>query len=638
VLPFIIVGLVTGSLYGLAGVGLVLTYRASGVFNFAQGAVAAAAAFLFHSLHDTHGLPWPVAATITVLVFAFVGGLALERISLPLLGAPPVAVVVATIGLFLAIEGFLLVKFGAVTRTEPDFLPTSGFQLSDVHITWAQVISASVAFVGALGLYVFMRTSKLGVSMRAVVDNASLVALAGEKPASIRRAAWTIGSGFAAISGILLAPPLGLDAQLLTLLVVQAFGACAIGLFKSLPLTFAGGLIVGVTASLSTKYFTIPPWSGLHDAVPFLVLIAVLLVVPLRTLPGARVSLRSLTPDPLGIPRRVRLALATGFAVLLLSVPSWAGSRLPVWISAANLAVVFLSLALLQWTSGQLSLCHLAFAAIGATTVSHLTDGGVPWLPAVLLAGLITLPVGALVAIPAIRLSGIYLALLTLGFGLLMEYVVYPSSLMFGQGLVRQTPRPRLGFIHGDRDTTMYFIALAFAVVTAVVVLSLQRSRLGRILRALGESPTMLQTLGIGVTATRLIVFSASAFLASIGGGLMITQSGTVAATGFNPVESLLLVAILAICGTRPLTSSLAAAGLLALLPSYLDDLGISDFGQEKQLLTFGLAAVAAGLFIGARPRITARLDTWSARSDGRAAHSPVRSRDLVAVVGGGDA
>ena len=96
----------------------------------------------------------------------------------------------------------------------------------------------------------------------------------------------SIGSCFAALSGVLLAPRVGLDATILTLLVVQAFGACAVGLFSSLPVTYGGGLVVGVAASLATKYLTRAPWSGVPSTVPFLILIAVLLVVPAARMPA----------------------------------------------------------------------------------------------------------------------------------------------------------------------------------------------------------------------------------------------------------------------------------------------------------------------------------------------------------------
>src|SRR6266568_2157316 len=193
-LPFVITGVVTGSLYGLAALGLVLTYRTSGVFNFGHGAIAAGAAFLFYTLHVSHHLSWPLAAVITLVAFGVVVGWVMERITRGLGDVPEAVVVVATVGILLAVEGFLFLRYGDVTRNFPEFLPTSGFTWSGVNLTWAQVISVIIATSSAIVLYGFLRRSRLGVSMRAVVDNPTLVALSGDSPARIRHAAWAIGS------------------------------------------------------------------------------------------------------------------------------------------------------------------------------------------------------------------------------------------------------------------------------------------------------------------------------------------------------------------------------------------------------------------------------------------------------------
>jgi branched-subunit amino acid ABC-type transport system permease component len=593
-LPFLVTGLVTGSLYGLAGLGLVLTYRTSGVFNFAHGAIACAAAFAFYSLYVEHGVAWPVAGIVTVLFFGVVVGYVLERVTRAFAGAPDAVVVVGTVGMLLATEGLLYLIYGNVTRNLPQFLPTSGFELTGVQITWAQVISILVAGLGALGLYLFLQRTRLGVSMRAVVDNPRLVSLSGAQPDRIRRAGWAIGSSTAAISGILLAPNLNLDVNLLTLLVVQAFGACAVGYFSSLPLTFAGGLLIGVVASVLTKYVTTAPWLGLAPSAPFLVLIAVLLIVPVHRLPSF--GGRPLTPAEPAVHRPATLGLWALGGVALLFVPTIVDTKLPVWTTALSYVVVFGSLALLTWGSGQISLCHAAFLALGATTMSHLTDAHVPWLLALVLAGLAVVPVGALVAIPAIRLSGIYLALVTLGFGILMQNVVYPSSLMFGIELDVRVPRPQLGAFDGTDGRSLYYLVLAIVVVCVALMLAVQRGRFGRLLGALAETPTMLATHGLSVNLTRLLVFCLSAFFAGIGGALAVTQTGAASGITFGPIQSLLFLAVLGMCGTRRLLSPLLAALAFGVLPAYA-----TDFGADRQLLVFGTAAMIAATALAKR-------------------------------------
>jgi branched-subunit amino acid ABC-type transport system permease component len=623
VLPFLITGVATGSLYSLAGLGLVVTYRTSGVFNFAHGAIAAGGAFFFYSLRDS--MSWPWAAIVTLLVFGVIGGPVMEWLTRTLSDAPAAATVVVTVGIFLAVDGFLLVHYGAVTRIAPQFLPTSGFEVSGVNVSWAQVISAALALAAAIGLYLFLRVTRLGMSMRAVVDNPSLVGLAGQYPTRIRRVAWMIGSSFAALSGILLAPTLGLDATLLTLLVVQAFGGVAVGLFSSLPLTYAGGLIVGVAAALATRYFTTYPLSQIPPAVPFIILVVILLVVPLAKLPRIRITPRSLASAAAPLSRRTGAAIAVLAAVAVIFIPTMSGAHLPVWIAGMSSVVLFGSLSLLVWTSGQISLCQISFAALGATTMAHLTSHGVGWLLALVLSGALTIPIGAAIAIPAIRFSGIYLALVTFGFGLFMQYVVYPSSLMFGSTLTVKATRPHFGPVHADTSDRWQFYACAVvAGVCLAVLIAINRSRFGRLLRGLSESPTMLSTLGLDVNVTRLLLFCISAFFAGIAGALVSSQY-TVSATSFNPVQSLLLVALLGVCGVlggRLVLTAVVAALLLSVLPGYA-----TGFDSDHQTLFFGIAAVIGGLVIANRGSLVAWMRREATVHDDRIAHSPVSDR-----------
>jgi branched-subunit amino acid ABC-type transport system permease component len=196
-LPYIVTGLVTGSLYSMAGLGLVLTYRTSGVLNFGHGTIAAGGAFVFYTLHEENGWSWPLAAVVTLALFALVGGPVLELITRSLTDAPAAVGVIVTVGIFLAVDGFLLVHYGDMPKQASQFLPTDGFTVSGVLITYGQLISAAVALVGAIGLYRFLKLSRLGMFMRAVVDTPSLVALAGQNPIRVRRASWMIGSAFA---------------------------------------------------------------------------------------------------------------------------------------------------------------------------------------------------------------------------------------------------------------------------------------------------------------------------------------------------------------------------------------------------------------------------------------------------------
>lgn len=620
-LPFLVIGIVSGSLYGLAGMGLTLTYKTAGVFNFAHGAVGAAGAYAFFELHFTHGLPWPIALAVVVGVLGPALGLVLERIGRRLAELSPASGIVGTVGLLLVLQGFLTWRFGAETRNVPAFLPTSGFRMAGVNVSWGQVIVTVLAAGAALGLYALLQFTAIGAAMRAVVDDAPLLALTGTSPTRVRALAWMIGSSFAVLTGVLIAPSLGLDAVLLTLLVVQAFGACAIGRFSSLPWTYAGGLVIGVLAALATKYVTTPTLAGLGSSLPFFVLFVVLIVTPSRRLtaraPRAR-RVASVSP----IPRSVSVVGGGASLVFLLAVPWLVGARLPVWTNALTFVIVFLSLSLLVQTSGQISLCHAALAALGATTFSHLSVGaGLPWLLALLGAGLAVVPLGLLVAIPAIRLSGVYLAIATFGLGIVMERVVFGTGFMFGEAGFRSAPRPDFWLFGGHGDRAFYFVVLAVTVAASAVTLAVRRSQLGRFLRALADSPTALTTNGLDVNVTRVLVFCVAAFLAGIAGALFIAASGQASGVGFTSFQSLTWLAVLAIAGTRPMASAYLAAAFLAISPAYLP-----DWFADYQTMLFGALAIAAALLSDGGPRVDLRAALE------RRALSPVRERMTVAV------
>lgn len=604
-LPFLVVGVVSGSLYGLAGMGLVLTYQTSGVLNFAHGAVAAAGAFAFYDLHTVHGLPWPAALLTAVGGVGLAGGVLLERLARRLVGARPVLAVTATVGLLLAIQGAITARYGFETRPFPAFMGDRPFHLFGVSVTQSQILTVLISAAAGAGLYAFLRFNLLGTAMRAVVDDAPLMDLAGWSPARIRTLAWVLGSTFAALSGVLLAPTLGLDAFLLTLLVVQAFGACAVGRFASLPLTFAGGLGVGVLAAAFTRYVSsTPELAGLPSTTPFLVLFAVLV----GSRPGRLGRPAPTAAQGGGRPRPVTAGTARSLAVIaaLVLVPFVVGPRLPLYTSGLSLVLVFVSLGLLVWTSGQISLCHAAFAALGASTFSHLSAGvGLPWPVALVLAGLATVPLGAIVAIPAIRLSGIYLALATFGFGILVERILFGTGFMFGSVGFRRGPRPDFGPFSPTSNRSFYFAVLVVVLIGVGLVVVVIRSRLGRLLRGLADSPVALAGLGINLNTTLLLVFCLSAFLAGVAGALLISGATQAGGRSFGFELSLLWLAVLALCGSRPVAAALTAAALVAVVPAYLPD-GFS----EHQALFFGLGAVAAAVVATTRVE---RLGTRSA-------------------------
>ncbi|MCW2751031.1 MAG: branched-chain amino acid transporter ATPase/permease [Aeromicrobium sp.] len=593
ILPFIISGITTGAIYGLAGTGLVLTYKTSGIFNFGHGAIATAAAYVFYWLYVDHGLDWKLAFFLSVFVLGPLIGMLMERIARRLALQRTAWKIVGTIGLILIVQGLGTIKYGSDSRPVPQYLPkgTETFRFARINIGYDQVVVTLIAIVAVGALYALFRFTRLGISMRAVVDDPDLVDLVGTNPVRVRRIAWAVGSTLAALSGVLIVPLIGLESVALTFLVVQAFGAAAIGFFSNIPLTYLGGIVIGIVADVTKKYvLDYDILRGVPASLPFLVLFMVLLLTPKRRLVAPSLAATSPQLQWHG-PRRLRLGMGAIVLVGLALVPQFVDLKIVYWTIALSQVVLFLALGLLVRTAGMVSLCTTAFAAIGAIAFSQLAvDHGVPWVLALLLAGLVAVPVGAIVAIPSIRLSGLFLALATLGFGLMVERLLYPRNWMFTtltQG--REVPRPSFG----QSDEGYYYVSLAVVVITVIVMVLIHEGRLGRILRGLSESPVAVSTLGLNTNVTRVIVFCIAAFFTAIGGVLYggVVHSASGADRYYQSFTSLTLLAVLALAPFREPWYAVFA-GVTGVLPGYFTGADTTNWLN----LIFGFFAVQVAL------------------------------------------
>jgi len=616
-LPFIVIGIASGSVYALAGTGLVLTYKTSGIFNFAHGSVAALAVFVYYFLHVQHGVPWPLAVLLCLGVLAPAVGVALELLARQLAKVDHTLQIASSIGLVLLVVGVGNVWYSSESGRVPAFLPTSTFRMAGVNIGWDQLITFCIGAAATAGLYYFFRHVRLGIAMRGVVDDPDLLAMTGESPAVVRRWAWIIGSVFAGASGLLLAPSLSLNALALTLLVVQAFGAAAIGYFSSLPLTYAGGLLIGIAGSVATKYVVRAAYlQGLPAGLPFIILFVVLIVLPRSRLADRRLSRPRRVPARWQAPVRVRIGTGVAVAVALCFVPPLVGVRLSVFSGALILAIILLSVGLLVRTSRQVSLCQFGFAAIGAAAMGHFSHH-LPWLVALALAALVTVPLGALVAIPAIRLSGVFLGLATLGFGIFLEQMVYQQGFLFGLanvGVATSRPRLDLGPFHTSTDWGMYYVILSATVVLAVVVAVVGATRLGRILRAMGDSPLALETYGLTVNVARVLVFCLSAAIAGTAGALTASLYGYAVASQFPSFSSLTIISVVVIVVAGEPWFALIGAAILAIVPAYLT---LGHIGDYLSTL-FGVSAVALPAFRHRLPGTPEAVRRLAARLAGR--------------------
>jgi branched-subunit amino acid ABC-type transport system permease component len=626
--PFVLTGISDGAIYSFAALGLVLTFKTSGIFNFAIGAQAAASAYVFYSFRIDAGMPWPLAGALSLLLVGVLGAFLLERMAYWLDDAPPVMRVVATIGLIVMLQSLLTAWYGAPTLQFAPFLSQESVSIGGTQVSASQIIVTVLALVATVALSLFFRRSRTGAAMQALVDDPDLLASEGTSPVAVRRYAWVIGSCFVSISGMLVAPVLGIHVNTMLLLYITAFGAAAIGAFDSLAVTFAASLGIGIVTNvlgneLAGSGSTLV--SGLYTQVPFIALIAALLLVPRARL-IERGGRRVRKPAPIRqFPKGINATTTALTLAFFVAVPEIVpAADINQFTVGLGFAVILLSLGLLLWSSGQISLCQMAFAAIGASTFAHLQHNGMPWLAALLLAALAAVPAGALVAIPSFRFSGVYLAAATFGFGLLAQNLMYTSDLMFGLDNSEWIVRPDIPGLDTTSDKGYYYVAMVVAGATAGLVLLVRTSRLGRILRALADSPVALEAHAVRTNTIRMAVFCLSAFIAGIGGALI--GGATLGAGGdpggpFGYFNSLALVAVLAFCGRRPVLGPVLAAFLFYVVKIYppFD----TEFFREYQGAMFGAAALGVALYHGIR------LPLLRERGAERGSNSPVAAREI---------
>ena len=601
-------------MYAISASGLVVTYITSGVFNFAHGAVGMFLAFVYWELRVNRGWPTLLALAVTLLVCAPAIGVLLDVIVMRRLlrGASVATKLVVTLALLLAFQGLALAFWGIELRSLPSLWgDDKSFTVLDLVVTWDQVTTVLAALGVAFGLRLLFRRTRLGVAMRAVVDNPELCAIKGLSPNRVTAASWALGSMLAGLAAILIAPGLNLEVNTLSLLVVSAYAAAVVGRMQSLPATFAGALVLGIGQTMVVGY--LPQDNelvrNLKPALPFLLLFAALLLRPERRL-AERVRTHA-EPDP------PPLAVTAGLGIAGVAL-AWALSgrlsdfQLLIGSKGLLFSCITLSLVLLTGLSGQVSLMQMSFVGIGAVVVGEL-GADVPWLLALLLAALVTGTVGCLVALPVLRLRGIYLALCTLAFAILMDSLVFGNSRLLGGGETLAVPRPDILGIELTSEQAMFVVTAAAVALYANVFLAVRRSAFGRMLAALRDSPTASQMMGMDLVGMKLRVFGLSALLAGAAGALLGALQVRVGALDFLYFRSLTVLLVATIFGITSVSGALLGAAFFVILPEVLREAGSGGGGgftgsEALQPLIIGVLAIA----VARRPEgLAGQLRAW---------------------------
>ena len=606
-LIFTIVGLSTAAIYAVIGSGLVLTYTTTGVFNLAHGAMGMVAAFCYFEMRFAWHWPAPIALIVCILILAPAFGALLEiGIMRRLEGTSETTKLVVSLSLLLGLYALALWVWDPLkSRPMRKFWEGKVFVVFNVRLPYHQVTALALALLVALGMRLLLYRTRSGVAMRAAVDDRSLAMLNGARPVRSAMLAWAIGASLAALAGVLIAPTITLSAHDLALLIINAYAAAMIGRLRSLPWTFIGALILGLANDLGRGYLSKITTGqqylqGFLFSIPIIILFIVLLILPQAQLRGRAIRAREVARMPTWRGALMMSGLMVA-AAAMLSVVLHKADLINI-SSMWGFAIIGLSMIPLIGYAGQISLCQLSFAGIGMVVVAHLGGQGNPL--ALVWAVIITGLVGAIVALPALRLQGIYLALSTAAFAVAMDRWIFPlpKFTIFGhnfnlsQAQSLAVNRPRFFGLRLQGPKAYYiFGAIVFAILCLLVV-AIRRGTFGQRLLAMKESPAACATLGLNLTFTKMAVFAISAAMAGLGGAIYGGALRTADPTLLEFFAGLPILLVMVIAGLNTTGGALFAGIALGVIATLIPNL----FSSLKQV--FPLAVGFAGIGLGKNP------------------------------------
>jgi branched-chain amino acid transport system permease protein len=611
-LSYILIGLALGSIYAIASAGIVVTYVSSGVLNLAFGSMAYVIARFYYWLNSQHGLSTTNSALISLLVVAPLMGVVLYAVLFRFLSGRSMLIkLVATIGLSVALPPIADLTLGTQTIDSAPGLGLASdrpFHLFGTPVTTDQVITYGFLLFVVLGGLLVLRLTNVGLRVRALVDSEAMASISGVNPGRVAVGVWAVSSALAGLAGILVAPTNGLNPAGMTTLMAAAFAAVIAARLRSLSGAVAVSLAMGVVTDVIQKY--LPPNSSFTAAIipsiPFAFIFVFLIFYVVRsgsieTNVGTGGPLdRALRPanedsDSLTVQRQ-----ETGTKVTALSLaPLVFVGLLPLifrgsayWLSLVALglcySVTFLTFTVVTGEGGMLWLSQVIFAGGGAIAAAQFVIVfHVPVLLALVMGGLLAAAAGALIGILTIRLGDLYVGLVTLTFGLLVETLIFtlPRFLQGGVGEVLNRP----SFSSGD--LAFSYLAFAIFIVFALLIVNLRRSTTGMALRAVRDSATASRTLGLSVLQVKVIVGALAAFVAAVGGGLLALDVGQAQPQSFDTFAGLVWLAVVVTLGVRSITAAALSGLAFALLPGVFQSYVPARWDEVPTLL-FGLGAV----------------------------------------------
>jgi ABC-type branched-subunit amino acid transport system permease subunit len=617
---FLILGLGAGATYAVLGQGLVLKYRSAGVVDFAHGAVAMFIAYVFVNLRSFGQLELPVVliphqislnggaglgtglAVVISLTYAAVLGLVLYvLIYRPIRNASPLTRVCASVGVMLGLEAIAVLNYSTQPVTTNPIFPSSALSLSGITFPEDRLWFTGVVVVIAVALALAYRFSRFGLATRAGAENDRGAALTGISANQVAGQNWIIATVLAGVAGILIAPVASLDPNSYTLFVVPALAAALVGRFQSFWLTALAGLLIGCAQSEITKLITVWTWlpqQGLGDAIPFVVIIVVM-AARSRTVLARGGETAERNPS-IGRPQAPLRTAAACLVVGLILLFALSGVLRFAFISSLTVTCIALSVVVLTGYVGQVSLAQMSLAGIGGFMAGHIaTDLGIgfPW--SLILAGLCAVPVGLVIGLPALRLRGVNLAVVTLGFAAAMDAVVFNIGSFTGGTAGLPIPEPRipglsLAISQGKDYPRVLFgvVVLVVVILLGLLVARLRRGPAGRMLLAIRSNERAAGSVGINVAQAKLMAFGLAAFIAGIGGALTGYMQGELTSDSFAAFTSISLLAIVFVAGVGRIAGAVVAGVMFAAAGLFVTFLNIHLNVGKYQAIVAGIALV----------------------------------------------
>ena len=611
---FLIVGLGLGSLYAALALGLVVVYKGTGVVNFAQGAMAMWAAFVYDEMRKTGDLVFVVgrmhvgssaAAAVSCGIgsSAVIGAVCHLLVFRPLRRAPVLAKVVASLGLLVVFQALVALRFGSTPRRAKPVLPTDKLRFAGLTFSADRLYLAGIVIALGVGVWIVLRSTRWGIAIRAAAEDERSAEVLGYSPQVLAAASWITGAALSGAVAILASQSATLDSTSYALYVVPALAAALLGRLSSVALAVAAGLAFGAIQSeftyLATQLWW-PHWaaSGINDVIPLLVVIIALFAL------GKNLPTRGSTAVPslpaVFVPRWRPVPTATiVVAVVVALIVSGDTYRFGI-ITSMIMAIVGLSLVLLTGFAGQVSLAQAAFAGTGGFVLSRLaSDAHVPFPFSLLFGAMAASLVGVVVAVPALRIRGSQLAVVTLAAGVAVERFIFGNP---GITPLLGNPVPNAHFLGIDLAIRRghELVRLPFAIFVLIVllaaialVINLTRGNAGRALLAIRSNERAAAAAGVDVTATKILVFAVSSFLAGLAGGLIGYSRGQVSVASFTALVGVALLAYAYLGGITSISGAMIAGALAPLGIGYtvLSDLLGSKL-DRYYLLVSGIGLV----------------------------------------------